>query len=279
MSRERELERRLRSLGALSEAVATMKSLSAHHFIDARQALEPARRYREGVDRIVRHSDASLPPGRGAVGLLVVGAELGLCGGYNAHLAEAAADERRARGPGPTLCVGRRLALHLGRQGLPPTASYAMPAGARGIPELLLPLTEAMLERWLAEDLSAFVALSSRFEGVGAGRPEVTVLLPITPPDAAFAAAPEDAPAPRVRYSSARHLAEAAVRERLYIAMHDLLIDALASEHGARLVATQAAERWLDERKERVLRRLAEARRETQTQEMLEIAGGARARR
>lgn len=46
---------------------------------------------------------------------------------------------------------------------------------------------------------------------------------------------------------STARLASAAIREYLYIVLYDLLLDALASEHGARFVAMQAAERWLDE--------------------------------
>jgi F0F1-type ATP synthase gamma subunit len=71
----------------------------------------------------------------------------------------------------------------------------------------------------------------------------------------------------------------AVVREYLYITLYDLLIDALAAEHSARLVATEAAEQWLTERSHRVRRQLVATRREATTQEVLEIATGARARR
>jgi F0F1-type ATP synthase gamma subunit len=74
-------------------------------------------------------------------------------------------------------------------------------------------------------------------------------------------------------------LARVGIREHLYITLCDLLIDALASEHGARLMATQSAEQWLGERTDRLRRRLAAARREASTQETIEIAAGARARR
>ena len=54
--------------------------------------------------------------------------------------------------------------------------------------------------------------------------------------------------------------------------------EALLQEHGARIVATQSAEQWLDERIERLRRHLAAARRESSTQEMIEIGIGMRAR-
>ena len=80
-------------------------------------------------------------------------------------------------------------------------------------------------------------------------------------------------------YASARHLAEAVVREYLYSTLFELLLDALAAEHGTRLVATQGAAEWLETRVKTLQRQLASARRESSTQEVLDIAGGALRRR
>lgn len=113
--------------------------------------------------------------------------------------------------------------------------------------------------------------IASQFEGVGAYRPAITRLLPVETPKA-----PD---APVVRYVSEDHLAAVTVRERLYITMYDLLLAALASEHGARLAATQSADSWLRERTERLRRRLFASRREASTQEVIEIASGARSRK
>jgi F-type H+-transporting ATPase subunit gamma len=68
------------------------------------------------------------------------------------------------------------------------------------------------------------------------------------------------------------------IREFLYIVLFDLLLDSLASEHGARLVATDAAGSWLDGRATRARRQLMATRREAGTQEIIEIASGVRAR-
>ena len=81
----------------------------------------------------------------------------------------------------------------------------------------------------------------------------------------------------RPRYVEPDHFVSVVVREYLYVTLFDLLLDALASEHGARLVATQNAETWLDKRTERLRRYLMATRREASTQEMIEIAAGARA--
>lgn len=269
MKRSAELQKRLHALEALGDAVSAMKSISAHAVQEARSAVEPARAYQQGVARIVQQSGVSWPAGRGPVGLLIIGAELGLCGGYNAQLVAAAVVHRSALGPGPTLCVGRRAASALARQGVTLDATYPGPAGVRAISELLLRVAEDLLSRYVGQGLSALEIVSSRFAGVGNAHPESLRLLPLKPSDGSATVA--------LRYVQREHAALAIMREYLFITLFDLLLDALASEHAARLVATQAAERWLDERSAVLTRRLATSRRELSTQEVIEIAAGARA--
>ncbi len=271
MKRLAEIQRRLRTLDTLAEAIGAMKSLSAHHFRETRRALDAARVYREGVAHIVARTGAHLPAGSSGAALLVVGGELGVCGSYNTRLAEAGQRRRVELGAGPTLAVGRRVATMLSRRGLAPEAVWSTPTSVPGIPELLLELAERMLVTYVEQDLATVDIVSARFEGVGQHVPVVTQLLPISwQPSVADGAA--------MRYATAEHLRTAAVRELLYVTIHELLLDALAAEHGARLVATQAAEGWLDERREVLHRAAASGRREAQTQEMLEVVAGARAR-
>ncbi len=53
MMREQQLAKRAKTLHTLDEAVTAMKSLSAHHFLLARRALEPAREYRSKIDELI----------------------------------------------------------------------------------------------------------------------------------------------------------------------------------------------------------------------------------
>jgi F-type H+-transporting ATPase subunit gamma len=249
-----------------------MKSLSARQFREARAALEATRTYRSGVERLASSTGASLPAGTGRAGLVLFGAELGVCGGYNAQLATFAHAHRAELGAGPTLCVGRRTAGMLARRGVEPLDVQPAPTSLEGITEVLLRVAERMIALYLAEDLASFDVVSSLFEGVGASRPRATRILPVEPLDA-------EARPLRRRYASRRHVAEAAVRELLYVTLYQLLLDALASEHGARLLAAGAAGDWIDGQSTHLRRALAAARREAGTQEVLEIAAGSRGRR
>jgi len=269
LRREEELRRRLHTLLVLRRAMVAMKSVAALHFRAARRSVAAARDYREGIERLLGSADDT-PEARGPAGLLVVGAELGLCGGYGARMVDAAVARRAALGDGPTLCAGRRAAAALARRGIPPDRRFPAPTSVDGIVGALLPIAEEVLVRFASGGLGSFHVVSSRFAGVGRARPESVRLLPMSARSAAAR--------PGVRYVPVDALAFAAIRERLYVALYDVLLDAIASEHGARLVATQSAETWLDDRAEVIRRRLAAARREATTQEVIEIAGGARAR-
>jgi F-type H+-transporting ATPase subunit gamma len=270
MKRESDLKQRLESLENLLDAVSAMKSISAHHLRAARRELEPVRDYKQGVDSAVDQACVELPPGgSGDCGLVVVGAELGLCGGYNAQVAETAIRARSEHGEGPTFCAGNRVATILKRRALQPARSYAMPSGVAGITNLLLKLTEHVLVAYFEQGLSRVDLVAARFQGVGDFDVQVSPLLPITPPESTPASVRHD-------YVSAAHIAEVAVRELLYITLYAQLIEAMASEHGARLVATQSAEKWLEERTSRVDRQLTAAKREATTQEAIEIASGVR---
>jgi F-type H+-transporting ATPase subunit gamma len=270
MKRERELAGRISALRGLRDAIGAMKDLSAHHFREVRAAIEPARAYREGVDRVIGKTAVHVPAGDGPSGLVVVGGELGLCGGYNAELARAGSSRGGELGGGPVFAVGHRTAAMLARQGIHPERTYAAPASARGITELVLRLAEDVLGDYVGKNMASLDIVSSRFDGVGICRPVETRLLPMQPPG------PQSTRA--TPYISASRIEAVAARERLYITLYDLLLDALASEHAARLVATQSAEQWLDERIERLRRHWISARREAGTQEVIEIAAGVRAR-
>jgi F0F1-type ATP synthase gamma subunit len=63
------------------------------------------------------------------------------------------------------------------------------------------------------------------------------------------------------------------LREYLYLKPYWLLFDALAAEHGMRLVAAENALRWIEDTQKLVHRQLSAARREVSTQEGLEIVG------
>lgn len=273
MRREQTLRRKLKSLGVLAEAIAAMKSLSAHHLRAARSELSAARAYQAGIGHAIAAAGlVQIAPREGAPGVLLLAADLGLCDGYSPRLVDAALAQHRTLGAGPLYCVGRRPLLGLRRAQVAVTRVYPAATNVRSVTHLLLAVADDVIDDYLRGAFSSLHVVSAQFDGVGAFTARSTRLLPVVPAHAV----PQPAATP---YASERHLGGVAIREYLYSTLYELLVDALAAEHGMRLVATQAAEEWLDTRVRDLRRELASARREASTQEVLDIAGGARLRR
>ena len=269
MKRQQRLRQRLRTLRTLGDSVLAMKSLAAHQFRMARQSLPAARQYRREVEAAVAAIGvtqpvyAAAPPGR-----LIVGSDLGLCGDYNSRLAEAATAAWGAD-PGLVFCVGRRVAQALSRVGTSAVRVVDAPPGVQGVTRSLLDLSEQLLEDMAALRIGSLSVFSARFDGVGVFTPVETQLLPI-------GGTPSDSPHAESRYASTTTRDAAAIREYLYTLLYEILLDALAAEHGMRLVASESAEHYLEESIDAAHRQLAAIRREATTQEVLDIVAGRR---
>lgn len=273
MKREHTLRRKLASLGMLGQAVTAMKSLSAHHLRAARAGLAAARAYRAGIDRATAAAGITqIAPEDTAPGVLVLASDLGLCNGYNAQLVETTLALYRQLNATVLYCIGKRPLLALRRANIAVSRAYPAASSVSGLTQLLLTLADDVIGDYLEGMFTSLHIVSARFEGVGAFVTRTTPVLPLVPTRTG-------GPTVTTPYATTQHLAEVAVREYLYSTLYEMLLDAMAAEHGMRLVATQAAEQWLDDHVRDLKRQLSSVRRESSTQEVLDIAGGARQRR
>ncbi len=274
MSRERVLQQRLRTLGTLKEAVSALRSLSAQHFRAARAPLAAVRAYRDEVQRFLGVVGAARPPSvrEGPTGIVLVAADLGLVGDYTARLVREALALRAESGPGPLVCLGRRAVAPLAKAGVEPVSVQPAPTSVAGLTGLLLPLVDTLLSLRKAGELGALWLVAARFEGAGAYSPVRVPVLPVAAP----VGLPPLASSP---YCHDEHLRAVVIREYLYVSLYETLLEAMASEHGKRLVTTESARSWLDERMSATRRLRAAIRRETSTQELLEVIVAARAAR
>jgi F-type H+-transporting ATPase subunit gamma len=276
LSRERVLLRRLRTFQTLDEAVGALRALSAQHFRVARGLLPAARAYRDEITAALGVlqpvESAGERGGRAPSGIVLVAADLGLVGEYTARLVREAVGLRAERGAGPLFCLGHRALGPLEREGVRPDRVHSAPSSVGSLPSLLLPLVDEILALRRTGELGPLWLVAARFEGAGHFRAERVRVLPVVAPATTvpLAASP---------YSEPTHLRTVVVREYLYAALYETLLEALASEHGKRLVTAESARSWLAERIAVTRRRAAAIRRETSTQEVLEVVTASRAAR
>ncbi|MCB9594964.1 MAG: F0F1 ATP synthase subunit gamma [Sandaracinaceae bacterium] len=266
MKRSRELAQRLHALSVLSEAFDAVRSVAASRFRGARAALEPYRLYRQALHEAVACAGVMLPgiDAEAPRVLVCLGSDHGLCGSFNARVAERAAEELAAR-PGPSIVVGRRLGRILARRGAPTDAVLEAPANEADVARVMLRLSDEVMRAQGPEGLGGVEVVCARFGGIGSLDVRAEALLPLH----LDVTRPSYPPTP---WASEAELTEVAVRELLFVELQSFLLESLASEHSARLLATQSASAWLDEHREQARRRLASAEREATTQETLELA-------
>jgi len=266
------MQRRLRTLATLEEAIGALRSLSAQHFRAARAPLRAVRAYRDEVARFLPALDGARSPGSldGPTGVVLVAADLGLVGDYSRKLVREAVALREEFGAGPLVCLGHRALAPLALAGIQPVSVQPAPTSVLGLTALLLPLVDTLLMLRRKGELGPLWLVAARFEGAGQYTPARVPLLPVAPPD-------DQIRLPTSPYADAAHLEAVVVREYLYAALYETLLGALASEHGKRLVTAEAARSWLAERIDATRRRVRAIRREASTQEVLEVAVAARA--
>lgn len=272
MSRERVLQRRLRTLETLGEAIGALRSLSAQHFRAARAPLAAAREYRDEAERFLGVLDGSgaTSVSEGPPGIILVAADLGLVGDYTRRLVREALELRAEAGPGPLLCLGRRAVSLLAQAGVEPVSVHPAPVSVAGLPALLLSLVDTLFSLRRRGELGALWLVAARFEGAGCYSPARVPLLPVPAPEPL-------APLATSPYCGAETVRTVIVREYLYASLYEWLLESMASEHGKRLVMTESARSWLDDHESTARRKLAALRRESSTQELLEVIVSARA--
>jgi len=272
MKRQQFLQHRLQTLSALGDAVGAMRSLSAHHFRCARQALTAARQYRLEVGTVIAEIGIQQPLHVGApTGLLVIASDLGLCSDYNAKVSQLAITEAKRYAAQTIYSVGCRARPALAKDALIPFRQYNAPASLDGLSQLLLWLAQDVLEDYVAGEIGSLHVVSAGFEGIGHFEPLSAQVLPIESVTGA-------APLRRSPYVDSGHLTAVAIREFLYITLYEIFLDAMAAEQGMRLMATESALDWLENTTATTSRRLSSARSEAATQELLDIVAGRRQR-
>jgi len=281
----REIRKRIRSVQNISKVTRAMQTVSASRMRRAQVMTLATRPYADKSWEVLGHLAARLSPEQRralpllaprpvrAIEVLVIAGSRGLCGGYNHNVVDAAldfADQQTV--PVRFVTVGRKAREYLARYGRQIAADFDLPDppsadDARPIAQLL----RDDLERGTADQV--WLA-STQFVSTLTQRPQVQLLLPIR------AVAAAETPASGVPYifePDAESILEPMLRRFVDLQVYRALLEALASEHSARMVAMRSATdnalRLIDE----LTLSYNKARQEAITKELIDIVGGAAA--
>ncbi len=280
------IRRRIASFKSTQQITRAMKLISAARLRRAQEALISARPYHEALVRIADSLFTSMPealaPAEGAKRvalILVIASDRGLCGGYNINLVRRGEDEAaRALSEGLDVrlyVVGRRALDHFRR------ANRAVAYDRINNPrlatfELAQDLAARMLAEYRGGEVVEVGVVYSAFHSALSQRPVYERLLPITRPEPAEgqqAAEPTD----YLIEPSPAELLPTVVRAYLEDSIFHGLLEAEASEHGARMTAMDSATSNAAKLIGRLTIEMNRARQATITRELMDIVGGAEA--
>jgi F-type H+-transporting ATPase subunit gamma len=274
------LRKRIATVRSTQQITKAMKMVAAAKLRRAQEAAERARPYTEKLTEMFRavvagveaeaHPLLARRPER-RVDLLVLTSDRGLCGGYNTNLLRLADAFARERAAEIALSVvGRKGLEHYRRRGgrilVHKLGILTAPA-----PALAAELTAALTRRFVDDETDAVYLVYTRFRSVISQLPTVVPVLPVTTP-------PEGAPTADYLFEPERPALLARLLPRYVEAvLTQALLEAVASEHGARMTAMDNATRNAGEMIDRLTLSMNRARQATITKELMEIVSGAEA--
>ncbi len=288
MATTKAIRRRISSVKSTQQITRAMKLVAAARLRRSQEALLNARPYHEALKRVADSLLLSAPevaaPAENAPRVtlaIVISSDRGLCGGYNANLLRVAEQEaKRMRQNGVEVklyAVGRKALDHFRRSRQPLEGDRVNNSPRLATVALARDLAAVLLERWRAGAIAEAGVVYTQFRSAISQRPLYEKLLPVEAPPTDGATAPE-----ATEYlvePNAAQLIPVILRSYIEAAMLHALLEAEASEYGAKMTAMDAATNNAVDMISRLTLEMNRARQAQITKELMDIVGGAEALR
>ena len=286
MASTREIRRRIRSVKNIAQVTKAMETVAASRMRRAQAQVLGTRPFAEKAWEVLSYI-ARLPSTENELdpliqsrevkrlGVVLVTADRGLAGGFNANVIRFAAHflrEKRAEGLHvEVVTVGRKGRDWLMRFDRSVRSEFANLSDSPTTNDIA-PITRGVVDDFLSVQFDEVHLIYTSFVNTLVQKPTVKKLLPITPADPPVTMAPEYIFEPDAQTVLSRVLyefTEAQILQAVY--------ESLASEHSARMVAMRNATEAADELIGDLTLRYNKARQEGITSELMDIVGGATA--
>ena len=268
MEKLADVRKRMGSVQGIGEVCRTLSTVASAKLARTHERARGARLYtarlremlarQQAAARAAGCDPATLSPLMGVrpqvtrIAMVVVGADRGLCGGYNLALGRMARDfgaEKASAGIAVSAVVkGRRAETYLRRATDIPidTASGWTRAGVT--PEEVDTLLGSSTESFLSREVDEVWACYTAFISTMRREPTVVRLLPVMPPETDERAQELGPAAPEGWYYEPAQppCVEELLRAFVRLQIEDVLLEAFASEQAARMVTMQEASERAD---------------------------------
>jgi F-type H+-transporting ATPase subunit gamma len=283
------IRRRIASVQSTEQITRAMKLVAAARLRRAQEALIAARPYSEALarvaDSLLNAEGVDIAPAEDAKKsalVAVIAADRGLCGGYNTNVIREGEQVRRSlERDGLEVryyAVGKKAVDHYKRAKAPIGVESTNNLPRLATVELARLIAGRMLADFQSGAISEASIVYTRFHSALTQTPAYERLLPVSPPERGTAAG---APA-AVDYliePSPQELVPVVVRSYLEAAVFHGLLEAEASEYGAKMTAMDNATNNATEMINTLTLEMNRARQAQITKELMDIVGGAEALR
>jgi F-type H+-transporting ATPase subunit gamma len=278
------IRKRISSIRNTQQITKAMKMVSAAKLRRAQEAAVQARPYADKMTELLKNLSARVS--REAhpllklreekkIHLLLFTSDRGLCGGYNANLIRAAESFVRRQGNGKEtnfVLVGRKGADHFRRRGAQ-IADRRVNILATPAEELAGEIAEKVIDRFVKGETDAVYILYSHFRSALSQVPTLEKLLPVTLSETGN---PDQLT--EYLYEPGVEALLASLLPRVTgVAIFRALLEATASEHGARMTAMDSATSNASKMMGTLTLQMNRARQASITRELMEIVGTAEA--
>lgn len=278
------IRRRIGSIRNTQQITKAMKMVSAAKLRRAQDAVMRARPYAEKMAALLKNLSQRvsaeahpLLSGREEkrVHLVLVTADRGLCGSYNAGLIRAAErfiGEQAAPREVELTVAGRKGADYFRRRKVEIADRYLNLWG-RNSEELAAEMAEKMIGRFAQEQADAVYILYSRFRSALSQMPTLERLIPVVPGDEGG----EGQPTEYLFEPGLEALLSSLLPKVVEVGIYHALLEAAASEHGARMTAMDSATSNAGDMISSLTLQMNRARQAAITKELMEVVSTAEA--
>ncbi|MGN6731432.1 MAG: ATP synthase F1 subunit gamma [Candidatus Binatia bacterium] len=280
------IRKRISSVRNTQQITKAMKMVSAAKLRRAQEAAVAARPYAEKMTELLKNVAARVAieahpllqtREEKKIDLVLFTSDRGLCGGYNANLIRAAEAFIRRHTPDKEVeltLVGRKGADHFRRRRAPIADRY-LNVLATGPDELAAAIGQKLISRFINRETDAVYILYSHFRSALSQVPTLEKLLPVSLSETNAAEAQQ---LTEYLYEPSIEQLLASLLPRITdVAVQRALLEATASEHGARMTAMDSATSNASKMIGSLTLQMNRARQASITRELMEIVGTAEA--